>query len=96
MGGVRVRVNENGIPFINGHPINYVPVLDDDSDNPIYVADWTKLRAVVQDGYWMKEKAPMQQADKHTVAVVFVDGRCCILCINRRTAGFVLHNVTAA
>ncbi len=96
MGSVRVRINENGVPFINGHPVVYVPVLDDVTENPIYAVDWTKLQAVVQDGYWMKEKAPMESPLQHTVAVVYVDGRCCILCKNRRTAGFVLHNTTAA
>ncbi len=91
LGSVKVRINENGVPFVNGHPVIYIPYLDNDSDNPIYTVDWTKLRVVVQDGYWMEEKparvAPMQ----HTVLEVFVDGRCCVLCTNRRTAGFVLH-----
>jgi hypothetical protein len=92
MGGVRVRINDNGIPFVNGHPVVYIPYLDDDSDNPIYAVDWAKMRTVVQDGYWMKEKSPMQSPTQHTVLVVYVDGRCCILCLNRRTAGFVLHH----
>jgi len=96
MGGVRVRINERGIPFINGHPVVYVPVLDDDTDHPIYAVDWTKIRAIVQDGYWMKEKDPMQSPFQHTVLVVYVDGRCCILCLNRKTAGFVLHHTTSA
>ncbi len=91
MGGVRVRINDNGVPFVNGHPVVYVPYLDNDTDNPIYAVDWTKLRTVVQDGYWMKEKEPMQSPTQHTVLVVYIDGRCCILCLNRRTAGFVLH-----
>ena len=91
MGGVKVRINENGVPFVNGHPIVYIPYLDNDSDKPIYAVDWSKLRTVVQDGYWMKEKTPMQSPTQHTVYVVYVDGRCCILCLNRRTAGFVLH-----
>lgn len=95
MGSVRVRINDLGTMFVNGHPIIYVPILDDDSDNPIYAVDWKKLQAVVQDGYWMKEKAPMESSFAHTVAVVYVDGRCCILCTNRKTAGFVLHNTTS-
>ncbi len=91
MGGVRVRINEQGVPFVNGHPVVYVPKLDDDQYNPIYAVDWTKLRTVVQDGYWMDEKTPQKSATQHTVLVVYVDGRCCILCLNRRTAGFVIH-----
>lgn len=94
MGGVRVRTNENGVPFVNGHPIVYVPYLDNDSYGEIYAVDWAKIRTVVQDGYWMKEKDPMQSPTQHTVAVVYIDGRCCILCLNRRTAGFVLHTET--
>ena len=94
MGSVKVRINENGVPFINGHPVIYVPVLDDSDFGEIYAVDWAKLRTVVQDGYWMKEKEAMQSPNQHTVAVVYVDGRCCILCLNRRTAGFVLHTVT--
>ncbi len=96
MGGVKVRINDTGTPFINGHPVVYVPILDDDTDKPIYAVDWSKLRTVVQDGYWMTEKAPMKSPTQHTVLVVYVDGRCCILCINRRTAGFVLHHTTTA
>lgn len=92
MGGVRVRINENGVPFVNGHPMVYIPYLDDDSTDPFYAVDWSKMRVVVQDGYWMEEKAPMRSPTQHTVAVVYVDGRCCILCINRKTAGFVLHH----
>lgn len=91
LGGVKVRINDNGVPFVNGHPVVYIPFLDADTDNPIYAVDWTKLRTVVQDGYWMKEKKAMDSPSQHTVLVVYVDGRCCILCLNRRTAGFVLH-----
>ena len=94
MGGVRVRINEDGVPFVNGHPIVYIPYLDNDDYGEIYAVDWTKLRTVVQDGYWMEEKSPMKSPTQHTVLVVYVDGRCAILCLNRRTAGFVLHTVT--
>ena len=94
LGGVRVRINENGVPFVNGHPIAYIPYLDEDSHGAIYAVDWTKMRTVVQDGYWMEKKEPMPSTAQHTVLVVYVDGRCCILCLNRRTAGFVLHTAT--
>ncbi len=90
MGSVRIRLNSAGVPFINGHPLVYIPILDDDSDNPIYAVDWTKIRTVVQDGYWLNEKKARISANQHTVLVIYVDGRCCILCLNRRTAGFVI------
>ena len=94
LGGVKIRINQQGVPFINGHPIVYVPVLDDAKFGEIYAVDWAKLRVVVQEGYWLKEGEPMKSPTQHTVLVVYTDGRCCILCTNRRTAGFVLHTVT--
>ncbi len=94
LGGVKIRINQQGVPFINGHPIVYVPVLDDASFGEIYAVDWAKLRTVVQEDYWLKETEPMKSPTQHTVLVVYTDGRCCILCTNRKTAGFVLHTAT--
>lgn len=96
MGGVRVRTDGIGNIRINGYPLLYVPYLDSDTDVPIYCLDTAKMKAVVQEGYWMKEKEPMVSPFQHTVLVVYVDGKCCILCLNRRTSGFVLHKVTSA
>ena len=95
LGSVRVKINDRGTPFVNGHPMVYVPPLDDlNSYGEIYAVDWTKMQAIIQDGYWMEEKGPMESPGQHTVLVTYVDGRCCILCTNRRTAGFVLHTAT--
>ena len=94
LGGVKIRINQQGVPFINGHPIVYIPILDDASFGEIYAVDWAKIRAVTQADYWMKEGEPMTSPTQHTVLVVYTDGRCCILCSNRRTAGFVLHTAT--
>ncbi len=94
LGGVKIRINQQGVPFINGHPIVYIPILDTASFGEIYAVDWTKIRAVTQEGYWMAEGEAMKSPTQHTVLVVYTDGRCCILCSNRRTAGFVLHTAT--
>lgn len=94
LGGVKIRINEQGVPFINGHPVVYIPYLDNDSHGAIYAVDWSKLRVITQDGYWMKEDEPIKSPTQHTVLVVYTDGRCCIICTNRRSAGFVLHTAT--
>jgi len=96
MGGVRVRTDMNGNPYINGHPMMYIDNLDTDIDNAIYAVDWAKLKVVTQDGYWLEEGKPKNPSNAHTTFVVNVDGRCCILCTNRREAGFVMHNAIAA
>jgi len=96
----------DGEIMFNRIPIKYVPQLDGfsvaggsgtvNSPNPLYCVDWTKLQPVVQDGYWMEEGEPMVDRGQHTTFTVFLDGSHNNLCINRRTAGFVLHNVLTA
>jgi hypothetical protein len=91
----------DGTVYFNRMPVVYIPQLDDltvtdGGDNtfspePIYCVDWTKLQPVVQDGYWMEESEPMVDRGQHTTVSVFLDGSHNNLCVNRRTAGFVLH-----
>lgn len=96
--------NFEGTTHFNKMPVQYVPQLDGftvqgssttQTPNPIYCVDWTKLQPVVQDGYWMEESKPMVDRGQHTTFTVFLDGSHNNLCINRRTAGFVLHNTIA-
>lgn len=85
-----------GSVYFNKMPFVYVPHLDDDTDDPIYCVDWTKIQPVVQDSYWMVESKPMSDRGQHTTITVFLDGSHNNLCINRRTAGFVIHKPTTA
>lgn len=91
----------DGVAHFNKMPIQYVPQLDGFSvqgtstaqtPNPIFCVDWSKLQPVVQEGYWMEEGKPMVDRGQHTTFTVFLDGSHNNLCINRRTAGFVIHN----
>lgn len=81
----------DGVTYFNKRPVTYIPQLDSDSYDPIYCVDWSKFQPIVQDGYWMVESPPMTDRSQHTVMTVFVDGCHQHLCINRRTAGFVVH-----
>lgn len=93
--------DHDGTVFFNRMPVVYIPQLDgftvvdggsnDFEPDPIFCVDWTKLQPVVQDGYWMEEGTPMVDRGQHTTFTVFLDGSHNNLCINRRTAGFVLH-----
>jgi len=92
----------DGSVYFNRMPLKYIPQLDGYtvtagggeafSPNPIYCVDWSKLQPVVQEGYWMEESKPITDRGQHTTFSVFLDGSHNNLCINRRTAGFVLHN----
>lgn len=93
----------DGVAHFNRMPIVYIQQLDDFSiinslgagqnPNGIFCVDWTKLQPVVQEGYWMEEGKPMVDRGQHTTFTVFLDGSHNNLCINRRTTGFVLHQM---
>jgi len=98
--------NHNGVAVFNRIPFVYINQLDGlqvtggqqtvNTPDPIYCVDWSKLQPVVQDGYWMEEGEPMIDRGQHTTFTVFLDGSHNNLCINRRTAGFVLHKALVA
>lgn len=93
--------NFEGTAHFNRMPIKYVPQLDGftvtggsatvNTVDPIFCIDWTKLQPIVQEGYWMVEKKPMVDRGQHTTFTVFNDSCHQNLCINRRTAGWVIH-----
>jgi len=91
----KALIDVEGVTYFNRRPIVYIPQLDGVDYNPIYCVDWSKLQPIVQDGYWMEESKPMIDRLQHTTVTVYLDGCHQNLCLNRRTAGFVVHKVTA-
>jgi hypothetical protein len=89
-------IDVEGTVYFNRIPIQYIPNLDGVTYNPIYVVDFKKFIPFVQEGFWMEESKPMTDRLQHTTVTVYLDGSHNNLCLNRRTAGFVVHNVTAA
>jgi hypothetical protein len=90
-----LRVDEGGLCFINRLPVVFIPQLEGADYSPIYCIDFAKFIPYVQDGYWMDEGEPITDRTQHTVFTVFLDGAHNNLCINRRTAGFVMHKTAA-
>ena len=97
----KVLHNFDGETYFNKMPIQYVPQLDGvtvqgtsttQTPNPIYCIDWSKIQPVVHEDYWMVESKPMVDRGQHTTLTVYLDACHQNLCVNRRTAGFVLHN----
>jgi hypothetical protein len=90
-----LKVDDGGLCFINRLPVVFIPQLEGADYSPIYCIDFAKFIPYVQDGYWMDEGEPITDRTQHTVFTVFLDGAHNNLCINRRTAGFVMHKTTA-
>jgi len=93
-----LRMDDGGLVYINRLPVIYISQLDDVTDPvqssataPLYCVDFTKFIPYVQDGFWMEESEPMTDRGQHTTFTIFLDGSHNNLCINRRTAGFVVH-----
>ena len=90
-----LKVDDSGLCFINRLPVVFIPQLEGADYSPIYCIDFAKFIPYVQDGYWMDEGEAISDRTQHTVFTVFLDGAHNNLCINRRTAGFVMHKTAA-
>ncbi len=86
----------DGVTHFNRRPVTYVPNLDGATYSPVYCVDWSKIQPIVQEGYWMVESEPMIDRLQHTTVTVYLDSCHQNLCINRRTAGFVMHTAIPA
>jgi hypothetical protein len=93
-----IRMDDGGLVMINRLPVIYISQLDDitdpvqsDATAPLYCVDFEKFIPYVQDGFWMEESEPMTDRGQHTTFTIFLDGSHNNLCVNRRTAGFVIH-----
>jgi len=96
-----IRMGDDAVVRLNRLPVVYINQLDDVVDlesgkdatayAPIYCVDFEKFIPYVQDGFWMEEGEPMTDRTQHTTFTIFLDGSHNNLCVNRRTAGFVIH-----
>lgn len=66
------------------HPIVNLPVLNDDSQNPIYMIDHSTFSPVVLKGNFLEESKPEKAANSHNSFEVFVDLSYNFLCVDRR------------
>ncbi len=89
-----LTIDDSSLCRINRLPVVFIPQLEGADYSPIFCIDFAKFIPYVQDGYWMDEGEPITDRTQHTVFTVFLDGAHNNLCINRRTAGFVLHKET--
>lgn len=90
-----LNVDDGGLCFVNRLPVVYITELDDVDYTPLYCVDFSKFIPVVHEGYWMEEGEPMTSRGQHTTFTIFLDGAHNNLCLNRRTAGFVMHKAVA-
>jgi len=81
--------SQDGRAVFKGTPLTYVPKLDDDSTDPVYMIDWNWMAVGVVDGWEQNLSKPMVVPSKHTVRRVDLDASLNMVCTNlRRQAVF--------
>ncbi len=86
-----LKMDDTGLAYVNRLPVVPIPQLNGAAYTPVYCIDFGKFIPYVHDGYWMKEGEPETDRGQHTTFTVYLDGAHNNLCLNKRTAGFVLH-----
>lgn len=71
-------------------PIVWVPWLDRDTTNPLYVINWGWMKTWILKNWWLKETSVPVTPGLHTVHSQFVD-----LCYNFLTKNFRCHTVAS-
>lgn len=69
------------------HPIRWIPILDLDTQDPVYFVDHGTFYPVVLEGDFLRESDPMIIGDQHNMVQTHVDLTYNYLCINRRKNG---------
>lgn len=76
--------SKDGKVLFKGAPIEYIPILDGDTENPIYMIDWKTLVFGCVDGWDKKVSAPIQDNNDHNLMKGFLDMSCEMVCTNLR------------
>lgn len=72
------------VPLLKGNQVEYVPTLDADTSNPVYVLDWRWLAIGVLSGWENNLTAPYMVPGKHLVSRVDLDATLNMVCTNLR------------
>jgi hypothetical protein len=76
--------SKDGKTLFKSTPVQYAPKLDDDSQNPIYMLDWTWLAVGVMAGWENNLSAPYMVPGKHLVRRVDLDATLNMICTDPR------------
>lgn len=81
-----------GSVLFRGKPLEYCAYLDvNDTSEPIYGIDWSKLAYYVKKGRDRYMYPAMQAPNQHTVKIIHMDNWCNFVCFDRREQ-FVLYH----
>lgn len=76
--------SKDGRVMFKGSPLTYVPFLNDDSGDPIYMIDWKWLAVGVMAGWEENLSKPKPVPNMHLVSRVDIDATLQMICTNLR------------
>jgi hypothetical protein len=76
--------SKDGRTLFKGTPLTYVPFLDDDAEEPVYMLDWKWLAIGVMAGWENNLTAPYMVPNKHNVRRVDLDMSMNMVCTDLR------------
>tara|TARA_R110000824_G_scaffold6238_3_gene28883 strand:+ start:740 stop:1783 length:1044 start_codon:yes stop_codon:yes gene_type:complete len=71
------------------NPVVYIPKLDDETNNPVFLVNWSVFNIFFLRGEHLREEGPDKVASQHNVYQVHVDLTWNTLCTNRRRLGVI-------
>ena len=74
----------DGTMTFRGHPIIYVPYLDNDTEYPVYMLDHDVFKPYILKGDYLREAKPQNSQSQPNTFVTYVDLSYQYLCIDRR------------
>ena len=81
--------SKDGKVLFKGAPVEYVPVLDNDAQDPIYMIDWKTLVFGTIAGWDKKVSAPKEDNAQHNTMKGFLDMSCEMVCTNLRNQAVI-------
>lgn len=82
---------KDGRVMFRRRPVNWVPQLDSDTENPWYGINWGWMHFEFLEGWYFVESKAKDAPLQHNVTVVYVDATGNLVCKNRREQS-VLYN----
>lgn len=76
--------SKDGRTLFKSTPVQYVPYLDDDAQDPVYMIDWKWMAIGVMPGWENNLGKPYMVPNKHTVRRVDLDASLNAICTNLR------------
>lgn len=81
--------SKDGKTLFKGTPVEYVPILDGDATDPIYMIDWNTLCFGTVPGWDKKVTAPKELDGQHNTMVSYLDMSVEMACTNLRNQAVI-------